>query len=368
MKRISLILFLISAILVGNAQDPILKHRKKSNANTTTNAEVTTQDTSKATTVNNNVAEDQAVSPIKHDRDGVSGNVSTHENALLASAIDNAFLVVKADYNVRDKEDGSNLSGNNFFGSVYSVVPLLPYGFGVDNRFLTPWKSDPNYDANKYGDDMVSVDNLEYKKPKEAAFMPFKMNRTTDQSLAPGFYHVTDSSFKNLGLHVELGNGVKSGYMVWFRINPENGEASYSIHPTNITFNENSIFTVRQPLDPETVIGGAFLNMNADEPGCLRLNLMAVARIDPYGGKKWELVKLQSQPVPPVKDTPAVKEDEKEKAKNKSAQVESNDNGDSSIIPAQEESKDKKKSKDSKKGNSKDNDKSNAASNGKDKK
>ena len=154
--------------------------------------------------------------------------------------------------------------------------------------------------------------------------------------------------------------------MVWFRINPENGETSYSIHPTNITFNENSIFTVRHPIDPETVIGGAFLNMNADEPGCLRLNLMAVARVDPYGGKKWELVKLQSQPVPPVKDIPAVKEDEK--AKNKSAQVESDENSDSSIIPAQEESKDKKKSKDSKKSNSKDNDKSNATSNGKDKK
>lgn len=315
-------MLLVAAVLVGSAQSEVPNFRKN------TKHKDNTEQVSKDKT-------DKAAPSINQ-----SNATSDGEYTILRKAIENAFLIVKANYNVRDRESGTNVSGTDFFGTVYSVVPLLSCGYGVDSRFLEPWKSDPKYDANKYGDNLVSVDKLEYKRPKDTAFIPYTMNRTTDQTLAPGFFHVTDSSFKNLGLRVELGNGVKSGYMVWFRVNPETGETSYYIYSTSVTFNENSIFNVRQPAEPETVIGGAFLNLNADEPGCLRLNLMAIARVDPYGGQKWELVKMQTYPDVPVGAQPA--------SSNQKAGKSETSGSDDSIIPEQDNGKNKKKGKKSK--------------------
>ncbi len=332
MKRISLILLLISAVFISSAQHDVPNYRKSSKKHG--KVEQTNDSATPSVDNKNNVT---AVTP----SDNSSVGTSDFEHVLLRQAIDNAFLIVRSSYNVRDQESGSNVSGTDFFGTVYSVVPLLSYGFGVDNRFLKPWKSDPNYDASKYGEDMVSVDKLEYKKVKDAIYMPYALNKTTGESLAPGFFHVADSTFQNLGLRVELGNGTKTGYMVWFHVNPENGETRYIVVPTKITFNENTIFSVRQPANPETVIGGLFLNLNADEPGCLRLNLMGVARMDPYGGNKWELVKMQAQPTVPEKNVaePA-SNTKKQEAAPKEQQTK-----DDSIIPAQDDNKGKKKEK-----------------------
>jgi len=335
MKRISIIVLLIAAFLVGNAQT-IIKHNKKQNAGTTnvvTPQDVEAAPSSEATP---SAAENQNVSPLKHEN-AANGGSSVSDNSLLKPAIDNAFLIVKASYNVRDKESGSNISGNDFFGTVYSVIPLLPYGFGVDNRFLKPWKFDSKFDSGTYGDDMVSVDNREYRKLNNSVFVPYNLNKTQSQELASGFYHVKDTTFHNYGLQVEIDNGIKSGYMVWFRVDPENGTTSYSIVPTKVTFNENSIFNVKQPSEPETVIGGAFLNLSANEPGCLRLNLMAIARIDPYGGQKWELVKMQTHPDTPDGVQPA--------SSNQKAVKSETSGSDDSIIPEQDNSKNKKKGK-----------------------
>ena len=348
MKRISLVLLLVAAFFIGSAQSEVPNFRKSAKKDKT--EQVSKDKTEKAATENAS----SSVTPSNAASDG--------EYALLRKAIDNAFLVVKASYNVRDKESGSNVSGTDFFSSVYCVAPLLPYGFGVDSRFLKPWKVDPKYDANKYGDDLVSIDKLEYRKVGDTRLMPYTLNKMTDERLAPDFFHVTDTTFHNLGLRVELGDGAKNGYMVWFHVNPENGEIRYNVVPTNVTFNENTIFTVRQPINPETVIGGAFLNLNADEPGCLRLNLMGVARIDPYGSGKWELVKMQSKPTPPVKAKPA----EPSKPAKSEAQPES-EKKDESIIPdnnqskAKESDKGKKSSKESTKSGSKESTKSTKA-------
>lgn len=360
MKRISLVILLISAMLVGSAQQPIPSFsRKKNKGAKTEQTEQSSQTTTETPSTEGAPASSDgrevpaltraATTPV------AAGSV---ENELLSKAIDNAFLVIKSSYNVRDRETGGNVSGNDFFGTVYSVAPLLPYGFGVDNRFLKPWKSDPKYNANQYGEDLVSVDKIQCKMAKDSIYEAYRLNKTVGDTLAPGFVHIMDSTFHNQGLRIEIGNGAKSGYMVWFYVNPENGQTRYTIIPTHITFNENSIFNVRQPSDMENVIGGAFLNMNADEPGCLRLNLMAIARIDPYSGSKWELVKMQSVPTPPVKAKAAepVKETKKEEAKS------APETQDDSIIPAQSGSKDKDKGKKSAKGSSKSGDKEGAKS------
>ncbi|MBR5921218.1 MAG: hypothetical protein IKZ56_08660 [Bacteroidales bacterium] len=354
MKRISLILLLISAILFSNAQQVVPDIRKNKGKNKTK----TEQQQTGKDNADKSAPDDMHTVPALNPSGNGGAATSDAEYALLRQAIDNAFLVVKASYNVRDKESGSNVTGTEFFSTVYCVIPLLSYGFGVDNRFLKPWKSDPQYDANKYGDDLVSVDKLEYKKLKDAVFVPYQLNKNAGEALAPGFFHVADTTFHNQGLRVEIGNGAKTGYMVWFYMDPETKDVRYNVVPANVTFNENSIFNVRQPANSETVIGGAFLNLNADEPGCLRLNLMGVARLDPYGGKKWELVKLQSLPLPPVKAKPAepVKHS-KEEAKPATGTQ------DESIIPDQ--SKTKTSNKDNKKKAEKDNNKSKNTKSGK---
>ena len=163
MKRISLILLLISAILFSNAQQVVPDIRKNKGKNKTkTEQQQTGKDNG-----DKSAPDDMHTVPALNPSGNGGAATSDAEYALLRQAIDNAFLVVKASYNVRDKESGSNVTGTEFFSTVYCVIPLLPYGFGVDNRFLKPWKSDPQYDASKYGDDLVSVDKLEYKKLKE---------------------------------------------------------------------------------------------------------------------------------------------------------------------------------------------------------
>jgi len=333
MKRISIVILLLSVILFGNAQNnvPSLRGNKQNKSNT----EQTQQD-NKEQTEKRTEAEETTAEPVNREVPSLNpqapsaAKTSARENRILESAVENAFLVVRADYNIRDKENGTNISGNEFFGTVYSVVPLLAYGYGVDNRFLNPWKSDPNYDANKYGENLVSVDKLQYRRLKDKDFIPFDMNKTTSETLASGFYNVLDTTFHNQGLGIELGNGMKSGFMVWFYAD-ESGETSQTIIPTTITFNENTIFNVRQPADATNVIGGAFLNMNVDEPGCIRLNLMGIARMDPYGTGKWELVKMLAQP-----------------ANSANADASSNDKKsgeDDAIIPDKDNKNDKGKSK-----------------------
>lgn len=344
MKRISLIIFLVSFILIGNAQNntvPNIRGKKLQNKN---KQEQTVQKQGEVQNDTLDIApdvtsENREVSPSsKSSRDAV---IPSEEYVLIEKAVSNAFLIVRKDYNVRD-ESGENITGNDFFGTVYSVVPLLQYGFGVDTRFLKPWKFDPKYDANIYDESRVFVEKVQYKKLKEATFKLFTMNQKVSESLGSGFYNVVDSTFQNHGFNVELGNGMKTGYMVWFFVNEE-GETSVNIQPTVITFNENTIFNVKQPTNAQYVIGGAFLNLNVDEPGCIRLNLMGVARIDPYGGKKWELVKLQSKPTPPEVDSP------KDTKNSKNEEAESVDkNDEDAIIPEQDGAKDKKNSKEAK--------------------
>ena len=340
MKRISLFILLMVSVVIASAQEPELNFGKKKNKKTEQVRQTSSSDKAVPSNGDGNP-------PLNFG----NATANSDANGLIQKVVDNSFIVVRASYNVRDRESGSNVTGTDFFSTVYGVAPLLPYGFGVDNRFLKPWKSDPKYDANKYGDDLVSVDKLEYRKLKDAVFVPYLLNKNTGETLAPGFFHVADTTFHNQGLRVEVGNGVKTGYMVWFYVNPETKDVHYNVAPANVTFNENSIFEVHQPANPEAVIGGAFLNLNADEPGCLRLNLMGVARLDPYGSGKWELVKMQSQPAPPAKAKPAepVKHS-KEEAKPATGTQ------DESIIPDQ--SKTKTSNKDKKKKAEKDSPKS----------
>ena len=344
MKRVSLIFILIFALLMGNAQNnvPSLRGNKQKQEQRDKNVTESDQTDNQAQKEETSIPPENRVVPsLNPNAPGNTSNVviTEAENHLLSSAIDNAFLVVRSDYNIRDNENGGNITGTDFFGTVYSIVPLLNYGYGVDNRFLKPWKSDPGYDANKYDESRVFVDKVQYRLLKDEDLQPFKMNKNVGETLASGFYHVMDSTFQNVGLRIELGDGVKSGYMVWFYVG-DRGEVTYSIQPTDITFNENAIFAVRQPANAQNIIGGAFLNMNVDDPGCIRLTLMGVARIDPYGSHKWELVKMQAQPTIPEKDAEPASNIKEQEAAPKEQQSK-----DDSIIPAQDDSKGKKKEK-----------------------
>ena len=200
-------------MVVANAQEPELNFGRKKNKKTEQAQQTSSSDRTVPSDGNGNP-------PMNF------GNVNANSdaNGLIQKVVDNSFIVVRASYNVRDKESGLNVSGTDFFSTVHCVVPLLPYGFGVDNRFLSPWKTDPKFNAGNYGDNMVSVDKLEYKKLKDDIYVPYLLNKTTGKALAPGFFHVQDSTFHNLGLRVEVENGVKTGYMVWFYVNPETND------------------------------------------------------------------------------------------------------------------------------------------------
>jgi hypothetical protein len=237
----------------------------------------------------------------KPKSDPVKEAASTIEYAqdfiFLRNAVQNAFFVVKQSYNVR--KDGSNVAGNDFFGHIYSILPIVEYGYVADVTFQEPWRKDRRYDEYaKCEDCLVSVDVIRWHPLSEKTFKEFKLSTEPSDSLASGVYLVRENAFGQKGLKILSGNGVRSGYMVWF-VKDAKDNVDFNIQPMTMTMNENAIFSVKQPANQQDVIGGAFISLDMDEPGAIRMDLIATARLDPYGSGNWELVKFQRQPVAP---------------------------------------------------------------------
>lgn len=283
MKKYSLIFLLMTSILLCSAQEQKVPNLRKNRQTTTTTTQTQTQAPSTAeTTSNKNVS------------------ISSNDYGIIQKAIENAFLVVRQSYNIR--KNGALVDAGDYFGHHYTMVPLLKYGYGLDRNYNEPWLQDKRYaEYASCKECLVTVDRVEYKRLSEKKdYEPFKLDDRISDTLAPGYYHVHESAFDNKGLGVQLGNGVKSGYMVWFTLN--NSGVSFTITPLTITYNENLIFNLPQPAMSSDVIGGFFINLDMSNPGVVNLNLLGVARLDPYGGGYWELVKMQKAPVNPYVD------------------------------------------------------------------
>lgn len=212
----------------------------------------------------------------------------------LRGAIQNTFMVVKQSYNVR--KNGTNVSGNDFFGHRYTVLPIVEYGYVTDYGFQNPWEMDGKYKSYANCEEcIVSVDMTQYRRLFDNKFRPFTMNSTPSDSLAGGINMVFDDFCQQKGMHISIGKGQCNGYMVWF-LKDDKNNVDFTMQPLQVTLNENVIFRLAQPANVDQVIGGAFVSVNLDEPGTIRLNLMGIARLDPYGSGNWELVKFLREP------------------------------------------------------------------------
>lgn len=271
MKKYCLVLFMIFAVLVSSAQEQRLPSPRKKQK-----TEAKTDDS----------------------KGGTQAAITASDYNILRNAVENAFLVVQQSYNIR-KNGVLVDAGGEFYGQSYSILPLLKYGYGVDKSFSEPWMKDSRY-RSEYGscsDCVAHVDRILYKRLSDKGdYQPFKLEDRISDTLAPTFFHVREDFFNNKGLNVQVGNGVKSGYMIWFMGGEKN--VYFSIVPMIITFNENLIFSLEQPAD-KNIIGGFFLNVNVSEPGVVTLDILGAARLDPYTGEKWELVKMLKRPVSP---------------------------------------------------------------------
>lgn len=222
---------------------------------------------------------------------------ASQDYVFLRDAVENAFMVVKQSYNVR--ENGVNVAGNDFFGHVYSIMPIVEYGYIADCYFQEPWKMDRRYDRYSKRDEcLASVDLMQYYPLTDRSLKPFIMNTLYSDSLATDIRFVRDDFCQQKGMHPTVGKGVVNGYMVWFTKDAQN-KVDFTIQPTTLTMNENAIFALKQPANPQQVIGGAFLTLNMDEPGAIRLDLLGMARLDPYGSGNWELIRFQRVPATP---------------------------------------------------------------------
>lgn len=273
MKKFSLVLLLIVSVLVVEAQNQRVPNLRRNQPTTTSQTQSQT-----------------SAESLRHS----TANVSVDVNGIIQQVIANSFLVIQQSYNIR--RNGALVEGNDFFGHHFSVVPLLKYGYGIDALFNKPWQRDKRYaEYANCKECLVTVDRVQYARLSDQKnFVPFNLkNRITD-TLTSGFYYVQESKYGNNGLGVQLGNGVRNGYLVWFTYN--NGAVSFTVNPFTITFNENNVFNMPQPAMLSNVIGGFFIDFDVSDPGAINLNLLGVARLDSYGGGKWELVKMKNAP------------------------------------------------------------------------
>ena len=311
MKKITLLLFLITAVLIGSAQNTVPTLPKKGTKSSTRSPKIHHDVSSHQDSSISQNEDTPSISKSKNtenDETPVISKSKINEFALLRSGLDKAFLVVRHDYNVR--EDGILVGENDFFGTIYGIMPVIEGGLGIDNRFLKPWLSDQNYSKySKCANCTSSVDRRQYTALTDSVYLPYSFSTDITDTLTSGFYRISDSAFNFKGLRLQVGKGSQNGYLVWFfRDETDNGKVEYTIQQHKIVFNENTIFNIPQPEKPKNIIGGFYLGLNVDEPGTIRLNLMGVARMDPYGGNQWELVKIRQLPI--VKDsTPHVQQE-----------------------------------------------------------
>jgi hypothetical protein len=115
----------------------------------------------------------------------------------------------------------------------------------------------------------------------------------------------------------------------------------------SIIYNENFIFPLEQPKNVDQIIGGMFINLNTTEPGCIKVDLIGMARLEPYEKKKWELVKLLST----TSSLPEAvqKDDNDENDKASESKVDKKDKKEESIIPDEGDTHNKKSKSEKKK-------------------
>lgn len=327
MKRICIVATLIALCLMADAQSwrvPSIKRNQSEKKQQKTKVSKSDKDT-------------VVLQPIKVVEEAPQTNVvATAGYKLLCDAVENTFIVVKQKYNLR--KDGSNVSGNDFFGESYSIIPILKYGYGIDNRYLKPWDFD--IQAAQYSDCsecVFSVDVSDYRRLSDKNFKSFDLQTEIADTIASGIYFVRDLFMNNSGMDIVTGNGVKDGYMVWFRHDGDD-EINYEIVPTDLIYNENFIFPIEQPKNIESIIGGVFIKLNASEPGIIKVDLLGMARLDPYEKKNWELVKPISATTPPQE---VQKEESVEPEKSSANKAEKKAEKEETIIPDESSSNNK---------------------------
>lgn len=339
MKRVFIIVALIALCLVAEAQ----WRRVPSIKRTQTEKK---QPKPKASNVNKDTV---AIQPVKVKEDNSQKSIMDAAGyKLICDAVENAFVVVRQKYNVR--KDGSNVSGNDFFGEVYSILPILKYGFNIDSRYQKPWNFDSKAASYQNCSECVfSVDVSDYRRLNDKKFKPFDLKTEIADTIASGIYFIRDSFMNNNGMNVVTGNGIRDGYMVWFRLGGDD-EIKYEINPMTIIYNENFIFSLEQPQNVDQIIGGMFIKLNTDEPGCIKVDLIGMARLEPYEKKKWELVKLLSTTSPLQKSVQKGENVENDKAsEEKVDKKDKKDQKEETIIPDEGSTHNKKSKSDKKK-------------------
>lgn len=339
MKRVFIIVALIALCLVAEAQ----WRRVPSIKRTQTEKK---QPKPKASNVNKDTV---AIQPVKAKEDNSQKSIMDAAGyKLICDAVENAFVVVRQKYNVR--KDGSNVSGNDFFGEVYSILPILKYGFNIDSRYQKPWNFDSKAASYQNCSECVfSVDVSDYRRLSDKKFKSFDLKTEIADTIASGIYFIRDSFMNNNGMNVVTGNGIRDGYMVWFRLGGDD-EIKYEIKPMTIIYNENFIFSLEQPQNVDQIIGGMFIKLNTDEPGCIKVDLIGMARLEPYEKKKWELVKLLSTTSPLQKSVQKGENVENDKAsEEKVDKKDKKDQKEETIIPDEGSTHNKKSKSDKKK-------------------
>ena len=336
MKRVFIIVALIALCLMAEAQ----WRRVPSIKRTQTEKK---QPKPKASNVNKDTV---AIQPVKAKEDNSQKSIMDAAGyKLICDAVENAFIVVRQKYNVR--KDGNNVSGNDFFGEFYSILPILKYGYNIDCRYQKPWVFDSK--AAQYGncsECVFSVDVSDYRRLSDKKFKPFDLKTEIADTIASGIYFIRDPFMNNNGMNVVTGNGIRDGYMVWFSLGGDD-EIKYEINPLSIIYNENFIFPLEQPKNVDQIIGGMFINLNTTEPGCIKVDLIGMARLEPYEKKKWELVKLLST----TSSLPEAvqKDDNDENDKASESKVDKKDKKEESIIPDEGDTHNKKSKSEKKK-------------------
>lgn len=336
MKRVFIFVALVALCLMAEAQwrrVPVLKKPQAEKK----------QQKSKSSNVNKDTV---ALQPVKvKEEDSQKSIMDAAGYKLICDAVENAFIVVRQKYNVR--KDGNNVSGNDFFGEFYSILPILKYGYNIDNRYQKPWNFDPK--AAQYGncsECVFSVDVSDYRKLSDKKFKPFDLKTEIADTIASGIYFIRDPFMNNNGMNVVTGNGIRDGYMVWFSLGGDD-EIQYEINPMTIIYNENFIFPLEQPKNVNQIIGGMFIKLNTTEPGCIKVDLIGTARLEPYEKKKWELVKLLSTTFPMPESVQKDENDENDKASE--SKVDKKDKKEESIIPDEGDTHNKKSKSEKKK-------------------
>lgn len=213
---------------------------------------------------------------------------------LVNKAISGSVVVVRQSYQVKNKKNGKvyGRHGGKEFGQHFSIGVKTENGLVITNAAMTPWAEDDAYKKiEKDYDAFISFTEIrEIVQEGESTYSQCPL--AVDSNQPQGLWLAQTKNFKNNLLELDLENGKKDGWIMWYTMKKApNVEPNSPVNIQSITkkielADSVTIVDVEAPSDGDIVLGGIYVCPTYYGGGHVIYKLVGMTILD---NGKWHL-------------------------------------------------------------------------------